>query len=508
MSRVRLWKEFRGLSPAWLACLATMAVAAGLGGRMRAVGLAGYFLGAVTLGALSVGHEYTCRTLTLHLSQPARRERLFLEKLGVLAAVLLASCAVAWLGLFDPDVQRGLGAGWRTSWWVLAFGLPLLCGLFVAPWLTMVCRNALAGAVFALAIPAAVWVASDIASAIAYGGVLATTIDAREFALDMFWRAMVIVCAMAAVAGWWTFMRLEAVDSRGLEMRLPTWLPGRPGRAAPMNAAPDFARRHAMWLLIKKEIRLQQLTFAVSGLYIIGWASLVWLGQMAPATRTTLLFTLTIFHLGAIPLLAGSLASAGERELGTLEWQALLPVAGRKQWAIKAGVALAVALTLTLGVPALLPYITASAGIRSEVAGATSISVAYAVTLTTVMGLYVSSVCANGLHALLISVPAVFVVMRVTGPYYDPWYWRPSTMWQRWSWMYSHTAFGAVGILYTALLDVLVIAMYAGAIGMLLRYAMTNHRSAERGAVRVWKQMAGLVVFLAIGLSLWGGVRP
>ena len=35
---IRFWKEIRGLSPAWLACLASMAVAAGLGGRMRVAG--------------------------------------------------------------------------------------------------------------------------------------------------------------------------------------------------------------------------------------------------------------------------------------------------------------------------------------------------------------------------------------------------------------------------------------------------------------------------------------
>ena len=87
-----------------------------------------------------------------------------------------------------------------------------------------------------------------------------------------------------------------------------------------------------MWLLVKKELRLQQLTFAVSGLYLIGWVSLMSFRPMAPELRVTLLFILTIFHSGAIPLLAGSMASAEERQLGTLEWQVLLPMARWKQW--------------------------------------------------------------------------------------------------------------------------------------------------------------------------------
>ena len=34
---------------------------------------------------------------------------------------------------------------------------------------------------------------------------------------------------------------------------------------------------------------------------------------------------------------------------------------------------------------------------------------------------------------------------------------------------------------------------------------MTNHHSAEGGTARAWKQVSTLVVFLAIGISLWSG---
>ena len=53
----------------------------------------------------------------------------------------------------------------------------------------------------------------------------------------------------------------------------------------------------------------------------------------------------TLLHAGAIPLLAGSLASAEERQLGTRDWQGLLPVAAWRQWAVK----VAVVLLLSLG---------------------------------------------------------------------------------------------------------------------------------------------------------------
>ena len=502
---VRFWKEIRGLSPAWLACLAAMAVAAGLGGRVQLLGLFAYLIGAVALGGLSLGHGSNCRTLTLLLSQPASRHRLLLEKMGVLALMLLALCGVAWLALFDPDVRWGLGARAARTSWAVALGLPLLCGLFVAPFLTMACRNALAGVVFALAIPAAVWLASNLTAAMAYGGAVATRSKLASSRSSFSWRGMVIVCAIAAVANWWMFVRLEAIESRGMELTLPAWVPGLSGRARAMPAAPPAStRRPATWLLVKKELRLQQLTFAVSALYVVGWVALLAFGPFAPASRTTLMFMLTVFHSGAIPLLAGSLASAEERKLGTLEWQLLLPMAGWKQWVLKTAVAVGVALTMTLGLPALLLSISASQ--EMGLGPLASALIGWAVIPVVVTSLYVSSVSSNGLRALLIAVPAVLVMVAFTIVYAARWYWWLSQGWGPRSWMYGQPGiFGVSGLLSMALLDVLAIVMYAGALGMLLRYTMTNHQSAEDGTRRLWKQIASLTAFLAIGLSLWSG---
>ena len=65
-----------------------------------------YVLGSVALGALSIGHEYTNRTLTLLLSLPADRRRLYLVKLGVLIPMLLTLGALAFGLLFNPRSSR------------------------------------------------------------------------------------------------------------------------------------------------------------------------------------------------------------------------------------------------------------------------------------------------------------------------------------------------------------------------------------------------------------------
>ncbi len=59
-------------------------------------------LGSVALGALSIGHEYTNRTLTLLLSLPAARRRLYLVKLGVLGPMVLTLGALAFGLLLKP----------------------------------------------------------------------------------------------------------------------------------------------------------------------------------------------------------------------------------------------------------------------------------------------------------------------------------------------------------------------------------------------------------------------
>ena len=89
-------KEIRGLAGAWLACLTALVIPAAMGVRAtRALEIPAYFLGVAALGALSIGHEYSHSTLTLLLSQPRSRARLFLVKQGVLAAMLLTLAAVA-----------------------------------------------------------------------------------------------------------------------------------------------------------------------------------------------------------------------------------------------------------------------------------------------------------------------------------------------------------------------------------------------------------------------------
>jgi hypothetical protein len=165
-------------------------------------------------------------------------------------------------------------------------------------------------------------------------------------------------------------------------------------------------RRHPIWLLVKKELGLQQLTFAVTSVYFFAWAI------MAPLGRGDLRYEdvfvgLTFVFSGLLALLIGSLASAEERHLSTAQWQLLLPMASWKQWIVKAGMGLGLAMLLAVALPALLSF---AFGGPIRING----WYACAILLLTAVSLYVSSLSTSGVTALFLSVPvSLFVVFPV-----------------------------------------------------------------------------------------------
>jgi ABC-type transport system involved in multi-copper enzyme maturation permease subunit len=500
-------KEIRAIAPGWLACIVSFGIAAlAAGGAWRGLVIPVYFLGSIALGALSMGHEYSGGTLTLLLSQPRRRESLFLLKMGVLGLLLLTLSAVAWMASLNapaaagfPAILRAGGAPWQT------FVIPLLCGLFIAPTLTMLCRNPLAGMVFTVATTGLVVLVGEVFTARNYGVAPTTASDAMALQDAILWWGMLGISAFAAIASWRLFMRLEAIDGRGQAVRLP-WRRSRP---ATIEGTQVFAARHPLWLLTKKELRLQQLSFVVAGLYALGWFGIWFVLTGSADSQTDLLFALTAIVSVAIALLAGSLASAEERQLGTLEWHAVLPMSARTQWTVKAGTAVGVAMALGLGVPVLLSLLTRSGAIGREVQPLLTAGAGLGLVFLTVVSLYVSSLCASGVRALIGSIPVGlgvvvgFVSSRVSffrlG--FDPFFFFKYSWWQP-----GVFTLGTRLSLLLMLLIVLSLVLYAGSLGLLLRFARANHTSSERGPRRIANQLVRLGAFLALVMALWFGV--
>lgn len=379
-------KDFRALLPVWAAIL--MAVVAAAWGGDPAAASAAYAIGCIVIGAQSMGHEYTHRTLAVLMSQPSPRWRVFLTKIATLASLLLALSAVAWTVL----VSRGQLPPAMVAHRLMMWG-PLLSGLLLAPWLTMICRSAIGGVVFSLALPALVLLAAQLAAATIHGGAGPSS---DPFGLSLWSRAMLVLYATAAAMSWRTFARLEAMDGNGPDVRMPQWI-----------AAQRQARKgRRLSILIRKELHLQQLTFVLVVLYAIGWLTIFVLTHLVPALGSFPLGPLTVLYLMILSVLVGALPSAEERQFGMLEWQLLLPMPAWQQWGVKAGVAIGLALILGLGVPG--AFWLVSGGNDDLALGMAWGRMAMLVVLVTSCSLYVSSLCASGMRAMVWSVPVVF----------------------------------------------------------------------------------------------------
>ncbi len=452
-------KEIRALLPLWVGSV----VVIWMGGYGEAIlfraGFVTYLLGSAALGALSIGHEYTNRTLPLLLSSPVSRRRIFAVKASVLLPMLLSLAAMAMTRL--PMHTAGRELKDTTVLTVLS----LLSSAFWAPWLTMRTRNVIGGAIFALSVPAALLVGSEFVVIAFYGlGQIDRQVP-QQFRMEIVWGGMLVLCAVGAVSTWRTFMNLEVIEGSQSDLRLPRLF----DRADTVSR-----RRHPMWSLVRKELRLQQLTFAVSALYVCGWISTLVLHSIAGmGDIEDALIILTAVNGVVVALLSGSLASAEERHLGVLESQVLVPTSSVRQWTIKVAVVFGLCVLLAMGLPAMLTLV--SYGGRYF-----SVTVPFMATVLflATVGLYASSVSGSGVKALLISGPAalsIFVLIQLLGDVV----------------LWAGRLVGAAPV--TDLLGPWVIALIGAIVFILLvGFGLGNHRSSDRSPLRIWRQILWL----------------
>jgi hypothetical protein len=452
-------KEIRALLPMWALSIA------GLGGAFvwgeSFWGLIAYGAGVLALGAQSVGQEYAYRTLPLLLSQPIDRRRLLVLKAAVLVPMLLTLLAIA--GLVFPYAD---GRGYSTGRGLAVLLLPVLCSLLLTPWLTMLCRSPLAGVVFSIALPGGILTLARVLSP--WSG--------TAFSVGI--GAMLMICAVAGVLGWQRFMRLEAVDAADAPLHLPRMF--RTGRP-----------HHPLWMLTLKELHLQQMTFALVAVYLTIWVSLSVAQGTVPAAEISL-DVLTPLSLFLLTLLIGSVASAEERQYGTMDWQQLLPVAASRQWMVKVAVVFALATVFAIGLPSLLGWITDATGGRG---GSVRTEVALLVIVSTAVSLYISSLCRSGMHAAVLSIAVVplalalyvFVLRAVVDSLL---------------WLLSDTTH-VRSLQYVE--EISVVVLEGLIVALLVRLAYVNHRSADPTTGHVLRQLLLIVLCLAGGCVVFAG---
>lgn len=397
-----IWKEVLALAPILVACcLAAGAAPVWRAFRLEPVALIAYVFGCAALGAHVMGHEYSHRTLASLLVQPIRRTTILAIKLAVLAGALLALTAIASVGPDSPILRFPARAALHSG----VVYLPALMGLTLAPYLALLARSTLGGAVFTIAVPGVLLVAGDLLGLAVYG--LARPGEIDRFKYTLFPIGTVAACVFAAIAVWRRFARLEVIDGGGGRVSLPAVY-------APAPVSTGRQKRSPLWLLVTKELRLQQMAFIVGGLYVVS-ALALWSferpRQLAPAVPWP---ALNILYGSLVSMLIGALASAEERQLGTLAWQSLMPLSRRTQFAVKTAVVFGLALACAAALPAALAFIVA-VPYRAAVPEGFFFWMCLLAAVCAMGGLYVSTVSSSGVKALAAALPVLascFVLLQ------------------------------------------------------------------------------------------------
>ncbi|HWH71807.1 MAG TPA: hypothetical protein VNT26_20765 [Candidatus Sulfotelmatobacter sp.] len=338
----RLFKETRDLLPLFVGTVLFIALPYAIWGRQ--VGIFGCLACAVGCGIMAgsaFGGEFQHRTLSLLLAQPVPRRVVWREKMGVLGTAIAASLGVLWaclvmsgLAPFEPAFLGMLGL----------IGGCAFCG---APYWTLLLRNGMAGMVFAVAVPGMlVTVVALVSGWISYHD----TVQEHSAMVALF-----CYCPLVYWRGFARFTHLQVVDGTTRELSLPAGL--EPALLRPLRAA--FGGFSGPWAnLIKKEFRLQQVSFLMAGLFCL----IVGVGEVAgaclhrryPDMAAGILALTTMFYGTLLPLLAGAMAVAEERGWGIAEWHLTLPPSARQQWWAKMLVILPTSVSLGVVLPAAL----------------------------------------------------------------------------------------------------------------------------------------------------------
>jgi hypothetical protein len=524
--RVAAWKECRALLPVW-ATGAGVAIAVLLAGYpwppalndvwMLARDVAPVVFGIVPilLGAQAIGHEFSNRTLGTLLTQPVARSRLFVVKIAVLSGAVLSAGVLSFFayGRLKPAVYADLVTVGLAEFLIQPLILiPLLGGLVLAPWLTLVTRTPLGGVVLSLAVPALALAGALLVRWLQFG--TPETLDESLQAahtLDTSWVAIMIT--VAAIGAWrlpGAFVRTEVRNGTSVDVTGLRW------RRSIGTEDVVIHRRGPYSRLLVKELHLQVPTFVLVALFVLLW------GLTALATRpeSEVFQTYQVFFAALIPLLAGALATADERDQGLLEGDAMLPLSPGRRYALKLFVILTISLVCIAGVTELLAWSTGhgkslwftahgkSDWFDRRHAWLFKLSLPLFIASAAI---YVSSVSRGALRTLVVAGAAAFVAFVMLEAIRDVvlkyvtrlHFWWSDTPLPRWAWF---RGFSAV----PRHLDFLPVVLVSVVAALAVWFAYRNQRFSDNNARRITLQVVSLMVFyltstalLEVGIRRW-----
>lgn len=359
-------------------------------GHAEAFGYFAFGLGCAVMAGSSFGIELRHRTLSLLLSQPIPRRVVWREKMLVLGTAMALSTAALWLCL-ALFYRQALDSGAPV---VLAL-IPL-CTFCGAPFFTLLLQHEIAGTVLSAALPGALlsvnalvnwWLFGDDATGERSAGPL-----------------LLLYCALVYWRGYAKFKTLQVVEATPRELGLPTWLEtalARPLAKVSARLTGPFAN------LLKKELRLQQISFLCAGTFLLVALTGACLYKIRPGVAQGIIGVDFAVYLLILPLLAGAISVAEEAGWGVADWHLTLPPSARQQWSAKMLVTLSISFVLGVLLPVAVFFLgDALFGTREYDLGVLLelLMLALVQLLMTNVAVYTASCSSSGLRAIILAL--------------------------------------------------------------------------------------------------------
>jgi ABC-type transport system involved in multi-copper enzyme maturation permease subunit len=207
--QMEIWAQMPGASLAFLAAGVNAMLANGVFENLSVFAALAHALACLWICANAFGSEFEHRTAGQLLVQPRSRGDLYREKLGVAGGIAGTAAVIFFLTTSQSITSEPL---------FLAMTLgSLILGLASAPFFTLISRSTLAGFVFTLTVPMALYMILrtllDVYHARVYPDLLFHQSSEEQ---GVLWAGGVIYLGAMALASWRVFKRLEWRDSRTL----------------------------------------------------------------------------------------------------------------------------------------------------------------------------------------------------------------------------------------------------------------------------------------------------
>lgn len=318
----------------------------------------GFLAGLALVCSMCFGEEFQHRTVSLLLSQPLPRSRVWRQKTILMGSLVLMAVVFecAWLvgvSSWYPGSEMADAVRYSfTGEELLLAALFLIATVCSCGYWTLVAQSTIGGLVFTIS--------AQLLSALAVGLVVGRAWHANEISASPVTLPALLVGGLlySGVFLWLGRRKFLQFEVKGHQTgtRSPSmnWLSRAPARLG-LTSTPDGKLLN----LVRKEVHLFKPAFQLAGVFLLAWFGIILLQLVKPGDPILWLFDwLTCLYAPLTALLGGCVTLGEENALAIVDTQLTLPISRALQWVVKFLSCFCLTSILIVGLPMLLFWFT------------------------------------------------------------------------------------------------------------------------------------------------------